>query len=181
MSPGMQQYLTFQRILPVLLPPEPDNRVNLNSRLKLFDRNVIAYVCVHAVCVYFHTYNSNALPHLEYLLLNRSESTTLFSSGAPWEFSNQHHSSSVLSALSFKTHLLISYNAASRILNQQDRRHINTYFSLDISHAFQGPWLQARGCIFTLTVSKQPSEIMMPNRHCALPCFYRSTNMHASP
>lgn len=48
-------------------------------------------------------------------------------------------------------------------------RHINIYFSLDISHAFQGPWPPARGCILTLTVSKQPGGIMMQSRHCALP------------
>lgn len=48
-------------------------------------------------------------------------------------------------------------------------RHINIYFSLDISHAFQGPCPPARGCILTLSVSKQSGGIMIPSRHCALP------------
>lgn len=64
--------------------------------------NVIAFFCVHAVGVYFPIYNSNALSHLKYLRLNRSESTTLFSSVGPRGSSNQHHSSSVLLLLSFK-------------------------------------------------------------------------------
>lgn len=63
----------------------------------------------------------------------------------------------------------MSYNAASRTLNQLDFRHINTYFSLDISYAFRGPWLPAMSCIFALTVSQQSGGIMMPSRHCALP------------